>query len=107
MYAFLKYRKLSLFLVFVGICCTFILCCWKLSIWYWMYNEYVGMSQPSVSRCVRHVNAVLNNPHVFNEWIHFPSNLDEFTAIRNAYVLTENVIKLLTIPNYIIFIDLL
>ncbi|XP_025992133.2 putative nuclease HARBI1 [Solenopsis invicta] len=48
-------------------------------------NGYIGVSQSSVSRCIRDVNIVLNHPNVFNEWVYFPRNLEELTTIRNAF----------------------
>ncbi|XP_039309209.1 putative nuclease HARBI1 [Solenopsis invicta] len=48
-------------------------------------NGYIGVSQSSVSRCIRDVNIVLNHPNVFNEWVYFPRNLEVLTTISNLF----------------------
>ncbi|XP_028982370.1 putative nuclease HARBI1 [Diachasma alloeum] len=42
----------------------------------------MAISQPSVSRCIHEVIDILNQPDVFNEWVHFPRNLGELEEVR-------------------------
>ncbi|XP_031334651.1 putative nuclease HARBI1 [Photinus pyralis] len=46
------------------------------------HNQYIGVSQPSVSRSVGEVTDAINTPEVFNRWIKFPRNLEELNACR-------------------------
>lgn len=45
-------------------------------------NLFVAVSQPSVSRCIQEVTDALNEPAVFNRWVHFPRNFKELNALR-------------------------
>ncbi|XP_048512552.1 putative nuclease HARBI1 isoform X1 [Athalia rosae] len=49
------------------------------------YNYQLACSQPSVSRCLRDVNSLLNNPVMFNEWVHFPRSIPELESLRNRF----------------------
>lgn len=46
------------------------------------YNCYWGLSQSSVSRCIKEVVTALNQPNIFNEWVKFPRNIDELNDVR-------------------------
>lgn len=45
-------------------------------------NMNMTISQPSVSRCIHNVTKILNLPEVFNNWVHFPRNLQELQQLR-------------------------
>lgn len=45
-------------------------------------NIFCGISQSSVSRCIKEVSMALNQNAVLNEWIHFPQILHELQALR-------------------------
>ena len=45
-------------------------------------NIFIGISQPSVSRCITEITDAMNSPDIFNEWIKFPGNFDEINATR-------------------------
>jgi len=44
----------------------------------------MGLSQPSVSRCISEVVTALNLPEIFNAWVKFPKNINELNDIRNG-----------------------
>lgn len=48
-------------------------------------NIFVSVSQPSVSRCIEEVTNALNEPEVFNRWVHFPRNFQELNAVRLGF----------------------
>ncbi|XP_043485108.1 putative nuclease HARBI1 isoform X1 [Leptopilina heterotoma] len=48
-------------------------------------NVNMAISQSSVSRCITNVSNILNLPEVFNNWVHFPSTLNELQEIRNKF----------------------
>ncbi|KAJ8913907.1 hypothetical protein NQ315_005704 [Exocentrus adspersus] len=45
-------------------------------------NEFCGVSQSSVSRCIKEIANALNEQAIFNTWIHFPRNRREMDTIR-------------------------
>ncbi|XP_022179580.1 putative nuclease HARBI1 [Myzus persicae] len=45
----------------------------------------MGLSQPSVSRCISEVVTALNLPEIFNAWVKFPKNINELNDIRNGF----------------------
>ncbi|KAL5243873.1 hypothetical protein ACI65C_011283 [Semiaphis heraclei] len=47
-------------------------------------SRFMGLSQPSVSRCISEVVAALNLPEIFNAWVKFPKNINELTNIRDS-----------------------
>ncbi|KAJ8913917.1 hypothetical protein NQ315_005715 [Exocentrus adspersus] len=46
-------------------------------------DKNISVSQPTVSRCVREISLALNNPEIFNQWVHFPRNIDELSELRH------------------------
>ncbi|KAJ8913365.1 hypothetical protein NQ315_008755 [Exocentrus adspersus] len=48
-------------------------------------NEFCGVSQSSVSRCIKEIANALNEQAIFNTWIHFPRNRREMDTIRLRY----------------------
>lgn len=65
-------------------------------------NLFVAVSQSTVSRCIEEVTFALNEPVIFNEWVHFPRNFEELNALRLKYVIYNSLlIKMLR--DYIIF----
>nr|CAI5851448.1 unnamed protein product [Callosobruchus analis] len=49
-------------------------------------NHFVGISQSSVSHCIREICSVLNSPNIFNQWVCFPGNIEQLENIRQRYV---------------------
>lgn len=47
-------------------------------------NVHVALSQPSVSRCLHEVIDALNQPNVFNRFVHFPRNVQELERNRDG-----------------------
>lgn len=45
-------------------------------------NLVLAVSQPTVSRCIEEVTCALNEPEIFNRWVHFPRNIQELNAVR-------------------------
>lgn len=45
-------------------------------------NEYISVSQTSVSRCIHEVVEALNRPEIFNEIVKFPTNFQELNSLR-------------------------
>lgn len=56
------------------------------------HNIYMAISQPSVSRCIKHVTTILNTPEVFNTWVKFPGNIQQLQSVRNGYNMNYTVI---------------
>ncbi|KAL5246220.1 hypothetical protein ACI65C_013628 [Semiaphis heraclei] len=52
----------------------------------------MGLSQPSVSRCISEVVAALNLPEIFNAWVKFPKNINELTNIRKGCLLRDRTL---------------
>nr|CAI5866023.1 unnamed protein product [Callosobruchus analis] len=48
-------------------------------------NHFVGISQSSVSRCIREICSVLNSPNIFNQWVCFPGNIEELENVRQRF----------------------
>ncbi|CAI6373074.1 unnamed protein product [Macrosiphum euphorbiae] len=48
-------------------------------------SRFMGLSQPSVSRCISEVVTALNLPEIFNAWVKFPKNINELNDIRNGF----------------------
>ncbi|KAJ8915416.1 hypothetical protein NQ315_008306, partial [Exocentrus adspersus] len=45
-------------------------------------NKYLGVSQPSVSRCVETITAALNHPNIMNRHIQFPNDMNQLNSLR-------------------------
>lgn len=48
-------------------------------------NVNMARSQSSVSKWITNVSNILNLPEGFNDWVHFPSRLNELQEIRNKF----------------------
>ncbi|XP_050065116.1 putative nuclease HARBI1 [Aphis gossypii] len=48
-------------------------------------SRYSALSQASVSNCIREVTSALNNQQIFDKYVYFPRNLDEFNAVRKGF----------------------
>nr|CAI5851449.1 unnamed protein product [Callosobruchus analis] len=48
-------------------------------------NHFVGISQSSVSHCIREICSVLNSPNIFNQWVCFPGNIEQLENIRQRF----------------------
>lgn len=53
-------------------------------------NIFCGISQPSVSRCIREVSVALNEDNIINQWINFPHNLNELQELRARFFRKHN-----------------
>jgi hypothetical protein len=60
--------------------CPKFLCKWKLSII--GCSKYLDVSQPSVYPAIKEVTNALNNPEIFNRWVHFPNNFEQLNNVR-------------------------
>ncbi|KAL5238488.1 hypothetical protein ACI65C_005898 [Semiaphis heraclei] len=47
--------------------------------------RFIDLSQSSVSRCISEVVEAINQPEIFNEWVKFPSTLNELTEADNGF----------------------
>ncbi|KAJ8909389.1 hypothetical protein NQ315_008875, partial [Exocentrus adspersus] len=56
-------------------------------------NEFCGVSQSSVSRCIKEIANALNEQAIFNTWIHFPRNRREMDTIRLRTLIVISVSK--------------
>jgi hypothetical protein len=45
-------------------------------------SKYLDLSQPSVCRAIKEVTNALNNPEIFNRWVHFPNNFEQLNNVR-------------------------
>lgn len=46
-------------------------------------NLHMGVSQASVSRTIHEVISALNRPEIFNNWVKFPSTIEQLQEKRN------------------------
>jgi hypothetical protein len=45
-------------------------------------SKYLDVSQPSVCRAIKEVTNALNNPEIFNRWVHLPNNFEQLNNVR-------------------------
>lgn len=45
-------------------------------------NSHSVISQPSVSRIIEEFVNAMNEPSIFNKFVHFPSNFEELNSVR-------------------------
>ncbi|KAF5280082.1 hypothetical protein FQR65_LT15096 [Abscondita terminalis] len=48
-------------------------------------NNYIQMSQSSVSNCTKEVVSALVEPAILNEWVRFPENFNELNKVRQSF----------------------
>lgn len=49
-------------------------------------NLFLGISQPSVCRCIKEVCDALNTNEILNNWVQFPRNRQDLMDIINRYL---------------------